>query len=763
MRDPGERYPSYLIWIMPAKESATQFPFLFALPPRWLRLLIKAARPVARETSKHMTFNLKQSVLACAVLQAFSAAASAQQTPEGVTSVVVTGSRWIASDRASVGGFSSAPLLDTPAAVSALSLTQIQDLSIRSATDAARFDASVGDAYNAVGYAEQFSIRGFALDNATSYRKDGIAIPADTQIPIENKEGIETLRGLAGLQAGVAAPGGMVNFVTKRPTSTLLRSALVEVSERGTLHGSVDLGGRFEDRRFGYRINAAAEDLKSYVRGADGERQFASFALDWQVTPDALLQLDIDHQHRSQITAPGYQLLRNEALPTGVSPRTLLNAQAWTRPVETESSNLGLRFEYRIDPDWTFTANANKHWFKRDDYTAFPYGCSNEGDGFYPGYCSNGDYDVYDYQSTGERKTPWGAQAMLQGRFATGAVRHVLSVGAAMSERHDSFGEYVYDYAGYSNIYENLLVDPAPGNPATGPVMERRSDVERSLFVQDIATLSGQFTLHTGLRYVKLKRHELAELEQGWVHADDAFVLPSVALVYKPARDWSVYGSLSHGLQHGGIAEMGTANEGRVLAPSRSKQAELGIKGVVANATMVSAALFDIRQGLEYVNGASEFVRAGRQRHRGLELAAQGKLDAGLNYSLSLMALDAKQTGTGDAGVEGKRVTNVPELRSTAWVEYAVAALPGLKVDALWQYAGSKAFDPANRAIVPGYHVAALGGSYALRVGGVSTILRARVDNVFDKFYWRDVTQSLGGYLLPGAPRTFRVSAQFDF
>ncbi|VXC05043.1 TonB-dependent siderophore receptor [Massilia sp. 9I] len=709
-----------------------------------------------------MTFNLKYSVLACAILQAFSSTASAQQADQ-VTSVVVTGSRWVASDRASIGGFSESPLLDTPASITAINRTQMLDLSIRNVTDASRFDASIGDAYNAVGYAEQFSIRGFALDNATSYRKDGIAIPADTQIPLENKERIEVLRGLAGLQAGVAAPGGMVNFVTKRPTNALLRSALVEVSERGTLHGSIDLGGRFEDRRFGYRINAAAEDLKSYVRGADGERQFVSGAFDWQISPDALLQLDFDHQHKSQITAPGYQLLRNEVLPTGISAKTLLNDQPWTKPVDTDSSNLGLRFEYRLSPDWTARFTANKHWFKRDDYTAFPYGCSNEGDGFYPGYCSNGDYDVYDYQSVGERKSPWGAQALLQGRFALGAVRHTLSVGGAVSERHDSFGEYVYDYAGSSNIYKNQIVDPAPGNPRTGPVMERRNDRESALFVQDVATLSEQFTLHTGLRWVKLKRDELAEIDQGWVHANDSFVLPSVALVYKPARDWSVYGSLSHGLQHGGIAEMGTANEDSVLPPSRSKQVEVGVKGVVNNALMLSAALFDIKQGLEYVNGANVFVRAGEQRHRGAEFTAQGKVNADLNYSLSLMALDAKQTGTGDAGVEGKRVTNVPEFRSTAWVEYAVPALSGLKVDALWQYSGSKAFDPANRAVVPSYHVAGLGASYALRVGGMSTILRARVDNVFDKFYWRDVTQSLGGYLLPGAPRTFRLSAQFDF
>ncbi|MBQ5949496.1 TonB-dependent siderophore receptor [Massilia sp. ST3] len=705
-----------------------------------------------------MNFKLKHTVLACAILQAFSAAAQDQ-----VQSVVVTGSKWVATDRAAIGGFSDTPLIDTPASITAMTQGQLQDLSIRSATEAVRFDASVGDAYNAVGYAEQFSIRGFALDNATSYRKDMVAIPGDTQIPLENKQSFEILRGLAGLQAGVAAPGGMVNFVTKRPTAAPLRSVTVEARERGTLYGAIDLGGRFADRRFGYRLNAAAEDLKSYVRGADGERQFVSAAFDWRISPDALLQLDVDHQHKSQITAPGYQLIRNEVLPAKVSAKTLLNAQPWTRPVDTDSSNLGLRFEYRFGPDWNATVTANKHWFKRDDYTAFPYGCSNEAEGFYPGYCSNGDYDVYDYQSVGERKTPFGIQALVQGRFATGGLRHALNLGAGYAERHDSFGAYVYDYAGYSNIYQNLIVDPAPGNPRTGPVMERRANEESSLFVQDVVTLSPMLTLHAGARYVKLKRDELAELELPWVHAEDSFVLPSVALVYKPSIDWSVYGSLIHGLQYGGIAPMETANQNAALPPSRSKQAEFGVKGIINQQMMVSAALFEITQGLEYINGANAFVRAGEQRHRGIELSAQGKATQNLSYSVSASALDAEQNGTGDPAVEGKRVTNVPEFRSAAWVEYAVPQLPGLKLDALWQYSGNKAFDPANRVTVPGYHVAGFGGSYALRLGGVQTTIRARVDNAFDKFYWRDVTQALGGYLLPGAPRTFRVSAQFDF
>jgi iron complex outermembrane receptor protein len=717
----------------------------------------------AREDEQTMKPTFKQSLLACAIVQAFAGSASAQTTAQPIPEVVITGNRFVPLDRASVGGFSDASLFDTPASITAIGRTQMQDLSIRSTTGAMKYDASVSDAYNAVGYAEQFSIRGFALDNNSGYRKDGIAIPADTQIPLENKERIEILKGLAGLTAGVAAPGGIVNYATKRPTSTPLRSATFEASERGTLYGTVDLGGRFDDRRFGYRINAAAEDIHSYVRGANGDRQFVSAAFDWQISPDALLQLDLDYQHKSQLTAPGFQLIRNEVLPTGVSAKMFLNDQPWARPVDTKSSNLGLRFEYKLAPDWVATVNANKHWFKRDDFTAFPYGCSNEGEGFYPGYCGNGDYDVYDYQSTGERKSPWGAQAMLQGQFATGALRHALTIGASYAERHDSWGDYVYDFVGSSNIWRNRVTPSAPADRVTGPVSERRTDEERAVFAQDIVKLAPQTTLHAGLRYVKLERDQF--IEAGLPHAvtEDAFLLPNVALVQGLSRDWNVYASYSQGMENGGIAPFQTTNQNQALSPSRSRQVEFGVKGNVSEALSLSAALFQIRKGLEYTNAANTFVRGGDETHRGLELGAQGKASANLAYSVSLLALNTKQEGTGDPSIDGKRVTDVPNFKSTAWLEYAVPAVQGLKVNGDWQYAGRKAFDVENRVMVPSYHVFGLGASYAMKMGPAGVTLRARVDNVLDKFYWRDVTPALGGYLLPGAPRTFRVSAQFDF
>jgi iron complex outermembrane receptor protein len=697
--------------------------------------------------------NLKQTVVALAIVQAFSVSAHAQTSTQAMPEVVIS-AKLGASDRAGVAGFSDAPLMQTPASVTAIGSERMQDLNIRNTTDATRFDASVSDSYNAVGYAEMFSIRGFLLDNNNSYRKDGIAIPGDTQIPLENKERIEILKGLAGLSAGVAAPGGIINYAVKRPTSAPLRSVTLEARERGTLYGAVDLGGRLNDKRFGYRINAADEKLRSYVKGADGYRHFVSGAFDWQISPQALLQLDMDYQHKSQLTAPGYQLIGGVSLPVNVSPTMLMNDQPWARPVDTKSSNVGVRFEYQFNDSWRATLAANKHNFRRDDFTAFPYGCSNElPTTYYEGACPNGDYDVYDYQSTGERKNPFGMQALLQGKFATGAVRHELTLGASDMDRKDYYGTYVYEYAGSSNIYHNVIVPPAPNNPTTTDVKEQRHDQERAYFVQDILTLSPQLKIHAGLRHVQIQRTAAP---------DRSFTLPSLAAVYNLNQDWMVYGSFAHGMEHGSQAPFKTLNENEVLAPNRSRQVEIGTKGAVGDNMTVSAALFQITRAKEFTNLANYYVQAGEQRHRGLELDAQGSAMANLKYSVSLAALAMHQEGTGLASFDGKRAPNVAAFKSTSMLEYAVPAVTGLKVSGIWQYSGKKAFDEANTVFVPAYHVFGLGSAYATHIAGAKATIRANIDNVTNKFYWRDTSPLLGGYLFPGAPRTFKVSAQFD-
>jgi iron complex outermembrane receptor protein len=241
-----------------------------------------------------------------------------------------------------------------------------------------------------------------------------------------------------------------------------------------------------------------------------------------------------------------------------------------------------------------------------------------------------------------------------------------------------------------------------------------------------------------------------------------SFALPNVSLVYSPTKNWNIYGTLAHGLESGGVAPIETTNANQDLGPNRSKQLEFGVKGDAGAGVSVSAAVFQITSGLEYTDANDTFVRKGQRNHRGLELSAQ-RVSGRLAYGASLLALRARQEDTGDATLDGKRVTNVPDLKTTVWGEYAVAAVPGLKLNGQWQYASKKTFNPENTVDVPGYHVFGLGAAYGMKIGTTHVTVRARVDNLFDKFYWRDVTQELGGYLFPGAPRTFRLSAQFDF
>ncbi|MFZ6774480.1 TonB-dependent siderophore receptor [Undibacterium sp. SXout7W] len=707
----------------------------------------------------HQHFStFRTSILAFSIAQAFAlhSAVQAQTTSPSVTEVVISGNKLTQNktDLSKAAGFIETTALDTPFSVNAWSTQQIQDLRIRQTTDAMKYDASVNDAYNAVGYAEQFSIRGFALDNSSSYRKDGFAIPGDASIPLENKERIEILKGISGFQSGFATPGGIINYVTKRPTANNLRSISTEISERGTLYGSIDLGGMTSDQQFGYRINAATERLRSYVKGANGERQFISGAIDWHISSKALLQIDLDYQHKSQLSVPGFQLINGTDLPRNVNADLMLNDQPWAKPVDTRDSNLGLRFDYQLNQDWRASVSANQHEFKRNDYTAFPYGCSAAN--LYPGYCANGDYDVYDYRSLNESKSLLGTQLLLNGQLMTGNIGHVLATGVSSSRRRDYFGDYIYDFAGTSNLFRSVAVAPSTNQP--GAASLRRTDKEWSVFVQDIISLNDAWKLHLGTRRLHIER------TQASVSGDERSTWVSNAgIVYQPVHTVSLYASFAQGLEHGGIAPFGTLNQNSMMSPARSKQIEFGGKADIDSHLSISAAIFRIQKPLEYTNSANVYVQNGEAQHTGLELSAQGKLSSQLTLGASMTALDTTQQDTGNTDIDGKRVLNVPKLKSTVYADYAVSQIKGLSLNTSWQYSGNKAFSVDNKVLVPGYQVFNAGARYVVQMAGTTATLRLNIDNVLDKFYWRDATQSLGGYIFPGAPRTYKVSAQFDF
>ncbi|KQQ66498.1 TonB-dependent receptor [Pseudomonas sp. Leaf127] len=672
------------------------------------------------------------------------------------------------ASHAAVAGFGETPLLDTPASVAVFTQAQLLDRQARLLSEVLRNDASVGEAYAPVGYYENFLVRGFSLNAGNSYRINGRSIAGEQNVALENKQQVELLKGVSGLQGGVAEPGGVINYQTKRAED--VRSVTVATNEHGERYMATDVGGWFgSERQFGLRANLAHEDIRSYVEHADGERDFASLAFDWAINERATLQLDAEYQTREQRSVPGYQLLGGNQLPHDASPRKRLGHQDWSNPVGIDSLNLGGRFEYRFNDAWTGSLSASRSRVVIDDYSSFAWGCygaASCADTAVPNHFSpEGDYDIYDFRSPDDTRRNDEIEAALSGRFATGTLSHELSVGTSAFRRTvDTRGTF-NEWVGSGNI-DQTPDTFVPADLAL-PHTERRLDSRQyGVFFTDRIRFDEHWQVVAGGRQVYVDEQAWSETGADIRHTRRSLFLPQAALIYKPLDDLSLYASYSKGLSLGGTAAWFTHNAGEILAPTVSRQLEAGIKYDL-NRMSLTAALFQIRKAYQYSqpqdDGTFTYVQQGEQKNLGLELGANGWLTERLQVSASAAAIRARVEGSGTEAYEGHQALNVPKYRASLQADYRLP-VPGLALLGGVQYSASKYADRQGEVQVNDYALFNVGGRYSTRLGGYDTVWRLTVDNLFDKRYWRDVGEYLGDdYLFPGAPRTARLSASMNF
>ncbi|MFJ3373618.1 TonB-dependent siderophore receptor [Pseudomonas sp. NPDC086112] len=700
-----------------------------------------------------------------------SAVPSAWATATELPAVTVTGedTSGYQADSASVGGFEAAPLLDTPASISVVNEAMIKDQQARLLSEVLRNDASVGESYAPVGYYENFVVRGFSLNSASSYKINGRTITGEQNVGLENKQQVELLKGLSGLQSGVSEPGGLVNYVTKRPGD--VRSVTVSTDDRGSGYLATDVGGWFgSEQQFGLRANLAHEDLHSYVEHTNGQRDFASLAFDWNISPNALLQLDAEYQTKEQRSAPGYQLLGGSSLPHHASPKKLLAHQSGSKPVTTDALNLNGNFEYRFSDQWKGNLSASRSRVVIDDYSSFAWGCYGSAScagAAVPNYFSpEGDYDIYDFRSPDDTRRNDEVQAALSGHFETGGLGHELSVGTSAFRRVVDKRDAINQMIGSANINN----EPADFAPYDGPLNDsyRRLDSRQyGLFFNDRISFNEQWQAVLGGREVRLDEETFDSQGDTTRHTQRYEFLPQAALIYKPVQNLSLYTRYSKGLSLGGEAAWFTTNAYEILAPTVSRQIEAGIKYDWQRISL-AAALFQIRQAYQYSrpndDGTFTFTQQGEQKNTGLELSANGWASQRLQIAASVAAIRARVTDSGTPAYEGHQAINVPTLRANLYGDYALPWFDGLALLGAVQYSASKYANRQGEVQTGAYAIFNIGSRYSTRIDGYDTVFRLTVDNLFDKRYWRDAGEYMGdGYLFQGAPLTARLSASINF
>lgn len=722
---------------------------------------------------KIFSFNTRRTPTALAVAgliwNLHSTSALAQ---DAATLPTVKISTQTAAPTSTVSGFGDEDLARTPINVQVIDQDSLKTHGIRRVSDVLQRDASASDAYNAIGYWDYVTLRGFVLDNTYNHRRDGLPISAETSLGLENRESIELLKGTSGIQAGTSAPGGLVNHTLKRPPAgeTPIRSVRLEANQYGNLLGHVDLGGRFGvDQALGYRLNVAGERLRNQVSTADGNRQLVALALDWRLRPGSVLEVELEHSRRSQPSVPGLSLLGDRFPPA--DPRLNLNQQPWSQPGLMQGLTGSVRYEHSINTDWRWSIHAARQALKADDYLAYPYGCyaANTDTYYADRYCPNGDVDVYDFRSLNERRTLSSVQLKTEGKVQTGQVQHHLSMGL-LQTRYTERGEPQADNndaVGSGNIY---TLPALPANATFSDPYTQRTERSTEVFAYDRIVLNPQWSTWLGLRHSHIERDSIRTDGSRATAYSQRFTTPWLALAWQWQPSTLLYASTGQGAESQvAPGRSRYTNAGQALPALKSRQWELGLKHRWATG-QAQATLFSITRPRAGDAGACDIANSctlqmdGDDLHRGLELNARETWGP-LTLDTSVMWLSAeRRNGTINPSLNGKRPTNVPDWVLRATASYALPQVPGLTAHLGVSHEGRRTVLPDESLELPSWTRVDAGLSYKTRIAGHSATWRLNVKNLFNRRYFQESPYQYSHiYLFPAAPRTVQFGLETAF
>ena len=699
------------------------------------------------------------------------------------------------SNAVTVGTLDGATLKETPLSATVVTRELLNDQGARLLSDVVKNDASIGEDYAPVGYYGDFEIRGFPIDLATGLQINGMTIAGEQDVPLENKERVEFLKGIAGVESGVASAGGLIDYVTKRPA--MVKAIDIATDHRGSSYGAVDLGSLFGSKKqVGARLNLAGEDIQSYVNDANGWRAMGAGAADWKLTPKSILKGDFEYQHKVERSVCGYQLLGGTTVPdlSRIYPSTMLGEQSWAKPNTFDTFNTGARFDYDLPRAWhAFAATSYSHSLI-DDNVVYAYGCYNETECNVPGgpapwfFASDGTYDIYDYRDPGELRIDAQAGALVTGHIKTGVITHDLTGGSELFRRSvqqpgaaplgapsNIQNGAVYTSVGSENIYEPITsvpieIDPGTGTPdQAGPRALYEDNHQSAAVLQDRIHLPGRIQLLAGSRFDSVRDHNYSGVTKTGAtdFTDRNIWLPQYAATYNPTSTLMLYSNYSVLLSLGPQAPFWAGSF--YLPPYMTRQAEIGAKYEPSQRILLTTALFHMRAPFFYPKviddqGDQNFVSEGHETHDGIELNAEGKAANWLQLTASVAGIRAVSDNTGTQSFDKKQVINVPHLRTAFFADLLLPHARGLHLMPGWSYTGRKEATRDDAVSVPGYNIFNLGARYTPGGEQGHITLRLYADNITDKRYWKDTGANYGDtFIHLGAPTTVRLLAHYTF
>jgi len=664
-------------------------------------------------------------------------------------------------ESASTAARTSAPLLDIPQAIEVLPSRLLADLGAVDTKDLYKFMSGVSDSPYSQVVVRGFSQREVLVNGMRGNPYGSLEGDANesgfstSQFRLSNIDRVEVLKGAPSVLYGSSEPGGLFNYVTKKPRDAFEANAtfgtgqydqaLAEAEITGPANAARTVlyrGAIYTERRDSFRYNAANRNVH-----AVGD-------LTWK--PSTRSSLAFEYEHIDQLNEG--QRLRGVPVD---SQGNFLADYRWAVNEPTDFTDLKadvtqLRFDHALRSGLRVESTLRYAGYDRREQYHEPRAI-------------RGDLMLREFWNQLRTNDDWSWNVNVSAPIrVTPAWSHDLALGTDGLHqdflyrfgriRRQDLGGPVPPISLSSPVYGTTSGADYPSDPSTFPV-DTVAHLRSGVYAQDLMSMGEHWNVLFGGR---IDQYSDTGSNNGIpLSGDDTALTGRLGVVFKPVPRVSFYGAASNGFTRpSALSQTPSANGPH--EPETSTNIEGGAKTewLQGRLQFTSAVFRTVKRNVLRPDpdfgptGENEnaLLSTGEIHNQGIEFDLAGQLLPNWNLAANYAFLDSTITEDVDPSVIGHPMPNAPAHKFGLFTR---VDLPhGAGIGGAIESVGDRE-EPFAGIRADGYTV--VDAHYFQQIGD-RLQLRARLENIFDVKYATSSLFAARAGNFPGQPRTFSIA-----
>ncbi|WP_421319340.1 TonB-dependent siderophore receptor [Aeromonas veronii] len=567
------------------------------------------------------------------------------------------------------------PMAETPRAVSVVNREELDQHAVLQLDEALRYRSGVlTGLYGSDNNTDWFKVRGF---DAASYLDGSILFGSGYYLWTPEPFGLdslEVLKGPASMLYGVAPPGGVINAISKRPTTTPQGLVDLQLGSRDHRQVGVDVSDALSDSSR-YRMVALYKERDGVLTGTYNDRVYLAPSVTFDLSDRTTLTLLASFLHDEGVPTNGFFPVYGTLNTSGgqIDPTTNLSQPDYDRNRNTQIST-GYELAHQLNQSWEFKQKVRFNYndlLLRQTYIFPTYEGTTASRGL-----------VY---RDGNTKSATMDNQMV-GYWNTDSTEQTLLLGVDL-QRHVNEGVEADNYGMGSINTMNPDYSGFPGFDESTATYQKTTMAQEGIYAQHQIRWDDRWLLTGGGRFDYVETHNISKTYDRDEKQYDHALSLSGSLMYLADNGISPYLAYSESfLMLPGI----DPNTKTSYKSREGKLYEAGVKYAPAFLDgYINLALFDLEQSNALVSsGSGQQTQAGEMTSQGIELEGSVQVTDALRLTAAYTYTDAK---TNDTGSGDRRASLIPRHQASFWGNYKVqqGVASGLELGTGVRYIGS--------------------------------------------------------------------------